>query len=295
MNSHSKNRTRFFLLLAAAAAGMAVLGACAGAIPPVKALPESGAIAGWTASGQTQTFDTKTLFQLMDGQAEYYFRYGLELVAVRSYLDDRKIRLEAEVWQLADTTDAFGLFTANDTGHPILVGQAVDANMEDGIKLVLWQDRYFVVLRALEPIQNADLVAFGEAISNSLPAGGTAPALMGRLPLDGKIERSEIFFHEEVTIQNELWLGGNNLLGLSPQTNAVLAKYDLDGTTEILLLVEYPDPAAAAVAHFALMNTDLEGMQASYANGRLLAAAFGDGPKAVVEDLLARALVSWMK
>jgi hypothetical protein len=293
-NEPALSRNRFFPSALRAFFCLVVLASCGGQFSPAQTLPDSGVIPGWTAVGQTQTFDKKNIFELMDGQAEYYFRYGFELVAVRSYQDSRAVRLEAEVWRLAIPTDAYGLFSANDEGHPILIGSAVDANLEDGSKLVLWQDRYFVVLRALDTVQNADLVAFGESISGALPTGGQAPELIGRLPAEGKIERSEIFFHEEVTIQNELWLGGKNLLGLSPETDVVLAKYVIGGETELLLLVEYPDPSMAAVAHFALESSNLEGMQGSFANGKVLAAAFGNGPKADVENLLARALIAWM-
>ncbi len=287
------NRHRTCLILLSLYLALALTG-CGRASGPAQSLPDSGVVPGWQASAQAFTYNKDTLFQLMDGQAEYFFRYGFEEVAVRTYKDSQGNNLEAEVWRLATTADAYGLFSANDLGNPVLAGKAAGANLQDGAKLVFWQDRYFVLLRPAVPIQNADLIAFAAAISGKLPAGGSPPDLIGHLPPEGKIERSEIFFHEEVTIQNELWLGDNNVLGLSPQTNAVLAKYDLNGETELLLLVEYPDPSSATVAHFALDSGHIEGYQESFANGKLLAAAFGNGAKDQVEKLMAQALLSWM-
>jgi hypothetical protein len=272
------------LLLMAGASG------CGQPLDLLQALPGADAVAGWQAKGEPQEYDRETIFQLMDGQAEYFFRYGFELVAIRSFQNSGGNNLDVEVWQLATNADAYGLFSANDDDAPASLGKANEANIGEGDRLVFWQDRYFVLVRSAEPVPDADLLAFGSVTSNLLPTGGTTPEIVKRLPADGKIERSEIFFHEEMTIQNELWLGGENVLGLSPQTNAVLARYDLNEGAAQLLLVEYPDSTGASSALAALDSGGVEEFQAAQAEGNTLAAAFGHGTRSSILRLLDQAL-----
>jgi len=52
---------------------------------------------------------------------------------------------------------------------------------------------------------------------------------MDGLADEGMVERSAVFFHEEISIQDRLWLGGENRLGLSPKTDGILARYEVGG------------------------------------------------------------------
>ena len=70
-----------------------------------------------------------------------------------------------------------------------------------------------VQVRARSELDDAALRGFAQAIAMALPVGGETPALVKRLPPDGLVERSAVFFHEEISIQNKLWLGGENVLG----------------------------------------------------------------------------------
>jgi hypothetical protein len=159
----------------------------------------------------------------VDGQAEAFFAYGFEQVAVRRYENAEGAVLRVEVWQLATPADAYGLFTASITGTPAAIGN--DGDADPGRRLAFWQDRYTVHVRARQELDDADLWGFGEAVSAALPEGGERPALVDRLPPDGLVERSAIFFHEEISIQSDLWLGGENLLGLGLETDGVLARW----------------------------------------------------------------------
>jgi hypothetical protein len=113
---------------------------------------------------------------------------------------------------------------------------------------------------------------------------------MGRLPPDGLVERSAIFFHEEISIQNELWLGGENVLGLGPETNGVLARYDVDGAAARLLLVQYPDAQAASAGLAALDTAPVNGLVDAGARDNLLGAIFGEIDEAAAGALLAGVL-----
>lgn len=250
-------------------------------------LPGRDAVPNWVPAGEVQAFERDNLYDLVDGQADAFFAYGFEQVAVRGYEHAGDI-VDVEVWQLATDADAYGLFTANISGAPVTVGNAGDG--DPGRRLALWQSRYYVVVRARQELDDAILQDFAEAISRALASGGQRPALVDRLPSEGVVERSERFFHEEISIQNDLWLGGQNLLGLSPETSGVLARYDIDGSAARLLLVQYPNMEGAAAGLAALETAEVGGLVTAGAHDEFLGAVFGQVDKATADALLAEAL-----
>ena len=276
------------------------------------AFPGPGDIPGWEPTGAVELFDHENLYDLVDGQAEAYFAYAFEQVGVRSYGNAEGAVLRVEVWQLATPADAYGLFTVNAAGTPVTVGPSgtsvnfvhpeaeatpatnsghrYNGDADPGRRLAFWQDRYLVQVRALQELDDAELRAFAEAVSAALPAGGQRPVLLSRLPSEGLVERSVLFFHEEISIQDRLWLGGQNLLELTPQTDGILARYDLDGAFAHLLLVQYPDTEAAAAGLTALWDGQISDLVVAEAHDNLLGAVFGQVDEAAASELLAVAL-----
>jgi hypothetical protein len=251
-------------------------------------LPGADAFPGWTPVGEVEIFDRENIYDLVNGQAEAFFAYGFEQVAVRGYGNAEGAVLSIEVWQLAAPADAYGLFTASIAGTPVAIGN--DGDTDPGRRLAFWQDRYYVHVRARQQVPDGDLRAFAEVVSTALPSGGERPALMGRLPTDGLAERSVLFFHEEISIQNEVWLGGENLLGLGPEVAGALARYDVGGAAVRLLLVEYPGAELASTGLAALEGSQVSGLVAADVRDTLLGAVFGEADAAAANTLLAKAL-----
>jgi hypothetical protein len=276
-------------LLAACAA---LLAGCApsDAKKPAEALPGAGAIPGWTPAEAVRTYSRQTLFDYIDGASEYYFTYSFEEVATGRYANEGGMELIAEVWRLTEPEDAFGLFSGYGGGEPAPVGNANDAVLDPGSRLIFWQDRFYVNLSALAAVSDEDLNRFGDFISKSLPSGGGRPKLVSRLPAGGLIAGSVKYFHMELAVQDQLWLGGDNLLGLATDTDAVLARYRQDDLEWQLLLVEYPNAARADAGLQALLSGKVEGVAAADRNESLVGAAFGETIGPAVQSALAAAL-----
>lgn len=266
-----------------------VLAGCSGGkVQAVDALAAAAAPAGWSASDPVQAFDRKTLYSLVDGQADGFLAYGFQQAATRAYKGAGGGSLRAEVWQLATPADAYGLFTNSRAGAPVEMGNGGDS--DPGRRLSFWQDRYYVSVAALEPVSDADVRALAGAISKALPSGGETPQLVSRLPAAGLIVDSAVFFHEEISIQDRVWLGGTNLLELSAKTEGVLAKYRVGGGTVALMLIRYPDAAGASAARAALQGGSVTGLVWADSRGPLLGAVFGEASQAEAEALLTGAL-----
>lgn len=259
--------------------------------PPVEILsllPKADALAGWQPLTEAAAYHRDNLYNLVDGQAESFFAYGFEQVVTRRYQNAEGIFVNVEIWQLATSADAYGLFHRDRAGEPVEIG--VEGDADPGRRLAFWQDRYFASVSASDSISDDVLRELANGIAAQLPTGGTTPNIVSRLPPENRVEGSLLFFHEEISIQNEVWLGGENLLGLSPQTNGALARYTLNGATIHLLFVEYSTSAQAGDALEALQAGDVSDLLASQVNGNYLAAAFGKTEAALAQQLVEQAL-----
>ncbi len=246
--------------------------------------PAGNVIPGWEISQKVETYNHENLFNLVDGQADSFFAYGFEQVAVQRYQDSAGILMNVEIWQLATPADAYGLFTTGRSGSPVKIGNEGDS--DPGRRLAFWQNHYFVNLGAVQPVPDETLQAFGRAIASSLPTGGKRPAIVDRLPQSGSCERTTIFFHEEMSIQMEVWLGGTNILGLSQKSNGAVCSYQLGDETVRFMLVEYPDSGQADMGLKALQSGSVAGLVAAEVHDKLLAAVFGKVSTAQAQALL---------
>src|SRR5512138_1523713 len=236
-------------------------------------LPADGSIPGWDAPDAVLIYERDNLYNLVDGQADAFFAYGFEQVAVQRYQNTAGTCLNVEIWQLANPADAYGLFHSGMAGQPAAIG--VEGDSDPGRRLAFWQERYFVSLTTLEAIPDETLWTFAKEIAQRLPSGGECPTIVKRLPAEGLVENSALFFHEEISIQMEIWLGGENILGLSQNTDGIVARYAWGDEKARLLLIEYPTANEAAQGLKALRDSDIKGIAASEANGAFLAAVTG--------------------
>lgn len=264
------------------------LAGCSPAQPasPSGLMPADNAIAGWSPLGDTQTFDEETLFDYANGGSEFFFRYGFEQMAMRRYAHESGAEMTVEIWRLATSDDAYGLFSQSGVETPIGIKNVPNAALDAGTLLCFWQDRYYVLLRATQTVPGDGLATFAQALSSTLPPGGSPPALLALMPVDPQPEGPLVFFRDEMVIQDSLFLGGENVLGLSPNTKAVLARYRTGEETIRVILVDYPDGAAAARAWEALRAAEMKTLLASRVKSSYVSAAFGNTGREDAEALL---------
>jgi len=243
---------------------------------------------GWVPAEEARFYNAENLFDLVDGQADAFFVYGFEQVVVRTYTDADENRLDVQIWQLTTPADAYGLFTLGRSGSPAAIGNEGDA--EPNRRLSFWQDRYTVHVSARQDVDDTLLWDFARAVSAALPQNGEPPPLVNKLPQDGFKPREFIFFHEELSIQDRVWLGGENILGLSHDTNGVVATYELDGIPTYLLLIEYPTAKQAIAGTQALQTGSVDNLLITQVHDTMLIAVFGTGDPTSAEALTAEVL-----
>ena len=257
--------------------------------PPLDALfPASKSIGDYATNGAPRTFVHSNLTDFVDGQADTYFAYNFRQVAVQSYTTAALIPLHVEIWQFGDSADAYGVYTLSRS--IVTAGIGNDGSTTFERRIAFWQDRYYVHVSCESKLPQADLEAFARAVAQALPTGGDRPALLQRLPQDGLTPNDAIYFHLEITLQNDIYLGGTNKLGLSPRTNGLEAHYTLAGQTATLLLIQYPDAQSAAAGWQGLQSAQVDNLVASQAAGSLLGAVIGKVDPAAAKGLLDQAL-----
>ena len=205
------------------------------------------AVQGWKADGQDKVYTRQNIFDYMDGGGEIYLAYDFQRLLAREYARPAAPRIVAEVYQMASSRDAYGVFTHDTDGQPVSVGQA--ALYSAGL-LRFWKDRFFVRLQAEDetPEVKAALMALGMQIASGIPQEGGKPSLLAAVPPPGLIDSSVHYFHTSVSLNIHYFLADSNLLNLNSRTEAVLARYQEGREKPYLLIVRYPRPGEAQAA-----------------------------------------------
>lgn len=291
-------RRHFALTAALLLSALIILNACQGSNTPV---PDDGTADLTTVMSQIERdsvwnpvepavlYQPDNLYDLMNGQSDAFFVYGFEQAAVQrfQYADDAKKVLIVSIFQVDAPDSAYGLFTINGSGESIQIGNG--GVQTPGQRLAFWQSRYFVQMTALKPVDADALPVVATSISKSLPNGGVQPELVDVLPEGGSEMR---YFHQELSIQDSVYLGGENLLGLSMDTNGVMARYEIGGAKAWLVIIEYPESSQASEGLRALQSGKIEGVVASKVEGVRLGAVFGEAAAKEADDFLKQALTN---
>jgi len=212
---------------------------------PIQLLPKE--IAGWSAAGEDRIFTRDTIFDYMDGAGEIYLAYDFQRLFVREYTREAAPPVVAEVYQMASSEDAYGIFSHDMDGKEVPIGQGAIYAM--GL-LRFWKDRIFVrilVEKETEETKEA-VLALGRKIADAIPKEGKKPELVACLPAEGLLRQTVHYFHKQVILNSHYFLADVNLLNLSEKTQALLARYQKDGRKVRLLLCRHPTPEEAKAA-----------------------------------------------
>ncbi len=268
-----------------------LLMACATEPPPVDRVQRVGAalpleVAGWQATGDDEIYDTETIFQYIDGHAEVYLAYGMKRCLARRYSGPSgEPDIVLDLFELASSADAYGVFTHDRDGDEVDVGQG--ALLRTGW-LSFWKGRWFGSVYAegeSEPAFDA-VIAIARGAADAIAEEGEAPALVSELPADGLDLRSVRFFHTQEILNSVIYLGFENVLRFGPETDAVLGRYARSNGSAWLLLVDYPDVETASWAEGAGTEAGL----AIRREGARLAVVLAPEPATAADGLLADAM-----
>lgn len=210
-------------------------------------------VGGWTAAGPARTYDRNDIFDYMDGAGELYVAYDFQEIAVRDYKKPGTPGITAEVYRMATSKDAYGVWTSEQglTKSAKEIA-AIGQDRDYGVGLLrFWKGPFFVRILAERetPESKSAVLALGKLTSSKITSVGRRPDMLKLMPTKNLIPESIRFFHKHTVLNYQFYLSDANILDLGPKTNAIMAQYKLDGSKPRLLVVRYPTDKAAAAAY----------------------------------------------
>ena len=201
----------------------------------------------WDKSEIPELYNRKNLFDYINGGAELYLAYDFHQLLVQRYVPEFEDSLgeksiTVEIWQMNSSPDAYGVFSFDQEGDEIKMGQR--GVYSDGL-LRFWKDKFFVKILGLgEDLKEINL-KLGSQIDKKIKKGGKLPELVSKIPSDSLISGSVHFFHRQIILKNLYFFSDQNVLNLDRETDCLLADFRMDKYRLKLLLIQYPDTTIA--------------------------------------------------
>ena len=141
-------------------------------------LPPISCVAGWKIEGKPIFYDRETLSDRINGEAELYFPYGFNRMAVARYASEKKngAGMDVEIYRMGSPLDAFGMYAnyRQKEGRSLTV--AAESNLS-GSQLFLYQGRHFVHIQVTgSGSADPDVLAeCGRTVASRLPGSRNRP------------------------------------------------------------------------------------------------------------------------
>ncbi len=214
--------------------------------------------AGWKWNEKVMEWNSRTLFDYIDGAAELYLAYGFQNLTVRRFEKSNQPPLSVELYEMASSEDAYGVFSFERQDEAVGIGQGSEFG---GGLLRFWKGNYFISIYADgEGVEvESAILKMGRATANSIPATGQEPKLVGFIPGKdlGLVDKSVRYLKSHVLLNQRFFIAHQNILNLNRKTEAVLAQYLQDKQKTHLLLIRYPNLKEAKDAYQSFMKAYL--------------------------------------
>lgn len=183
-------------------------------------------IAGWTQSGEIETFIPKNLYEYINGAADLYFMYDFEELKVAEYQNDKKATVTVDVYRHKTPLLAFGIYSQERLPEANFLDIGIQGYYEKGF-LNFLTGPYYVKLSAVNtgPEDREVLVASAKKMAENLGMKGSFPAILSSFPSEGKKLNSELFI-------------ARNFLGYSFLHSSFTADYELQDKKFKLFVIE---------------------------------------------------------
>lgn len=141
-------------------------------------LPAPGFSPDWIMKERVALYNSETLFDHINGEAELYFPYGFDVLATATYVNknDPEVWVVVDVYRMGSSLGAFGIYSNYRKADA--AGAAIGADgFVSSSQLMFYQDRYFVRIQVTGATSLAQelFIACGRAVSGNLPPHAGPP------------------------------------------------------------------------------------------------------------------------
>jgi len=205
----------------------------------INILPTPGFAPDWVMKERVTLYNSDTLFDHIDGEAELYFPYGFDMLATITYLNKKnpEVWVVVDVYRMGSLLDAFGIYSNYRKADA--VGTVIGAEgFVSPSQMMFYQDRYFVMIQVTgtTSLEQDLLVACGRTVSRNLPPNAGRPRELEVLAgIPGVVTKSERYI-------------GQSLLGYAFFRRGIIADAMLGGERVQVFVVFEHSPDAARKA-----------------------------------------------
>ena len=165
-------------------------------------LPTPGFAPDWIMKDRVTLYNSDTLFDHINGEAELYFPSGFNRLATATYLNqkDPEVWVVVDVYRMGSLLDAFGIYSnyRKADGAGIMIGAE---GFVSSSQLMFYQDRYFVRIQVTGATSLAQdlFIACGRAVSRNLPPNKGRPGELEILAgIPGVVTKSERYLAQSL-------------------------------------------------------------------------------------------------
>jgi hypothetical protein len=202
---------------------------------------------GWSVEKSIPLTAPKDLYSYIDGGAELYISYGFREALSRTYKKENHPEVLAEVFDLIEPRNAFGVFSQTRENENQQFGEGTYTIPG---AVFFWKDRFYISLSTWETTsESSDFIqALGSFIDKKINVKGGIPTLMKYLPEEDLVPFGYLYFHHYIWLNSYYFIADDNLLNINDNTDAILAKYAEAEKRQYLLLIQYINKETAAEA-----------------------------------------------
>ncbi|MCF8223891.1 MAG: hypothetical protein K9J25_12180 [Bacteroidales bacterium] len=210
-------------------------------------------INGYKPSGKDTYYNQENLFNYINGGAELFISYNFDKVISRTYTLKGETKIVAEIFDMVEAKNAFGVFSHDRESLDTTYGQGSEIYPD---AIIFWKDRYYISILASGETNTSktsihDLAA---GIDKLITTEGKLPAIIAHVPRKDLVPESIFYFHHYVWLNAFYYIAGENILNIDDNTDAVLAKYGKPSSRYYLLLAEYKTQENADKAYRSFIN-----------------------------------------
>jgi hypothetical protein len=102
-------------------------------------------VEGWKWDGIEMKYNSKTLFDYIDGAAELFLAFGFQNLTARRFEKSNQPPITIELYEMGSSEDAYGVFSFDRQDEAVGIGQGSESG---GGLLRFWKEKYFVSIYA---------------------------------------------------------------------------------------------------------------------------------------------------
>ncbi len=254
-------------------------------------LAKTTASSDWTLKGSVKVISSTAIYDYMDGAGEIPIACSYQGLAVGEYTRRTGGVLTIELYDMGNSSDAFGLYSMKRlaTGKPISLGSnAAPIQAQAGYhELLLHKGRYTALLFGDDSgkVADVDFSKLGYALAAAISETGSRPDLLSRLPSEGYLPRSAKYFHGKAAMDTVKFVR-DDLFRTKAKPEIAVASYVAPAGK--MMVIRYGSSSEAAmVLKTAQKATELKNFS-FVVKGTLLGAAWSSMGKPVDAGFVAK-------